>query len=183
MKKSFLLLLFIFFIFHVTIAQSNDWYKIKDKDAAYLIEFPTEPVKGESDVPTDKGTVKMNTYTLQKDNDKNLVYMTSFTKYPDSFFPNKLESEDEQNRVLKNCVDGAVNNTNGKLIYEDKIVFNGYRGRIVKIELSDGYMIKMKVVIVGIKLYLAQVIYTKENDDNLNSKYFFDSLELINVRQ
>lgn len=183
MKKYILLSLAVLFNVSVSIAQSDDWFEIKDEEAAYLIDFPEEPTKGADDVPTDKGTVMMNTYTLQTPDDDNLIYMSSFTKYPDSFFPNQLESEEEQNEVLDNSVNGAVTNTEGELIFDEKITFNGYKGRIIKIKLSDGYIIKMKVLLVDIKLYLTQVIYEEKNDDNLNSKRFFNSLELINVQQ
>ncbi|WP_299116963.1 hypothetical protein [uncultured Winogradskyella sp.] len=161
----------------------NDWHKVKDAYAAYIINFPNQPEKGLTDVPTEKGTVKMHTYTLQSSNDANLVYMSSYTKYPNSFFPNKLESSEKQNEVLDNSVDGAVTNTNGSLVSEKKIVFNGYRGRMIKIALEGDYIIQMKVVLVGIKLYLAQVIYQKEDEGNKNANRFFDSFELINVKQ
>ncbi len=183
MKKNILLILFVFCNIYATIAQSNDWFKVKDTDAAYIISYPQEPEKGSSDVPTDKGTVKMNTYTLQPDGDDNLIYMSSFTEYPASFFPNKLTSLEKQDEVLENSVNGAVNNTKGTLVYQEKLYFNGYRGREIKIEIDGGYIIKMKVILVGVKLYLAQVIYKGENDDNANQKRFFDSFELINVKE
>lgn len=183
MKKYILTALIVFCNLYALTAQENTWFKVKDVNAAYVIEFPSEPEKGEDDVATDRGTVKMNTYTLQKNGDKNLIYMTSFTKYPASFFENGLETEEEQNLVLDNSVNGAVENTKGALEYEEKIMFNGYRGRIIKIGLASGYIIKMKVILVGIKLYLVQVIYKREDDANLRAKRFFDSLELINVKQ
>ena len=123
----------------------------------------------------------MNSYTLQASDDVNLIYMSSYTKYPDSFFPDKLESDERQSEVLDNSVNGAVNSTKGELIFDEKMTFNGYSGRIIKIKLDD-HIIKMKVVLVDIKLYMAQVIYKGVNDDNLNSQRFFDSLELINVK-
>ncbi|RZN83992.1 MAG: hypothetical protein EVB11_02835 [Winogradskyella sp.] len=181
MKRSVLLLLFVFNV-QAIFAQNSDWIKIKDNDAAYIINFPSQPEKADQDVPTDKGTVKMYTYTLQTTDDTNIIYMSSFTEYPNSFFPNKLESAEMQNEVLDNSVNGAVTNTKGTLASEKKIFLNGYRGRMIKISIEGGFIIQMKVILVGIKLYLAQVIYTEENEDNLNSKRFFDSLELINVK-
>ena len=183
MKKSILLTLFLICNTYAAIAQSNNWFKVKDTDAAYVISYPQEPEKGEDDVPTDKGTVKMNTYTLQPDGDDNLIYMSSYTEYPSSFFPNNLASLEKQDEVLENSVNGAVTNTKGELLHEEKMYFNGYRGRYIKIAIDGGYIIKMKVLLVGIKLYLAQVIYKEENDDNVNQKRFFDSFELINVKE
>lgn len=183
MKKNILLSLFVLCNVYATIAQSNDWFKVKDIDAAYIIAFPQEPEKGSEDVPTEKGTVKMNTYTLQPEGDDNLIYMSSFTEYPSSFFPNQLESLEKQDEVLANSVKGAVDNTKGKLLQEEKMYFNGYRGRDIKIGIDGGYIIKMRVLLVGIKLYLAQVIYKEENDKNANQKRFFDSFELINIKE
>ena len=79
-------------------------------------------------------------------------------------------------------INGAVENTKGSLLSEEEIFLNGYRGRVIKIDIEDTYIIKIKIILVGIKLYLAQVIYKKENDDNDNAKRFFDSMELINVK-
>ncbi|PHR74554.1 MAG: hypothetical protein COA67_00320 [Lutibacter sp.] len=183
MKKYILLCLFALCNIYGSIAQNNDWFEIKDKDAAYLIDFPSEPEKGENDVQTDKGTVKMNTYTLQTSDDVNMIYMSSFTKYPESFFEDGLVSEESQNTVLDNSVNGAVTNTEGELILDKKITFNGYKGRVIKIKLSGGYIIYMKVLLVDIRLYLAQVIYEEKDDGNENAKRFFESLELINVKK
>ncbi len=186
MKKPILL---VFFIFNLSalLAQNKDWVKVKDTVAAYIIEFPSNPVKGLENVPTVKGDVKMNTYTFQADkDDENLIYMAFYTKYPDTFFPEGLKTLESQNIALDNAVQGAVNNVNGTLMSKSEIVFNGYNGRDAKISLQSGegqYLIRMKTVLVGTSLYSAQVIYAKAHDDNLNSKYFFNSFELINVKQ
>ena len=181
MKKNILLLFIICNAFNL-LAQNTDWVKIKDIDAAYIINFPSNPKKGSDDVPTDKGTVKMNTYTLQTTDDTNLIYMSSHTEYPKFFFPEGLTSEEKQIEVLDGSINGAVENTKGSLLSEEEIFLNGYRGRVIKIDIEDTYIIKIKIILVGIKLYLAQVIYKKENDDNDNAKRFFDSMELINVK-
>ncbi len=184
--KKLVFLLFFIFNFSALIAQNHDWVKVKDTVHAYVIEFPSSPEKGSTDVPTVKGNVKMYTYTLQSNNDDNIVYMTFFTKYPDSFFPEGLKTLERRNTVLDNAVSGAVTNVKGSLVSKSEIVFNGFNGRDAKIELESGggqYIIRMKTILVGTSLYSAQVICVKENDDNLNSKYFFNSLELINVKQ
>ena len=130
MKKNFFLLLFLVCNIGALMAQNNEWVKVKDTVSAYIIEFPSEPKKESQDVPTDKGAVKMDSYMLQASGDVNLVYMTSFTKYPSSFFENGLDTVEVQNKVLDNCVDGAVTNTKGALMSVQKVSFNGYRGRL-----------------------------------------------------
>ncbi len=182
MRKNIFIALTILCNIYASIAQENEWVKVKDTIAAYIVEYPSAPEKGADDVPTEKGVVKMNTYTLQTEGDENLIYMTSFTEYPASFFENGLDTTDEQQKVLDGSVNGAVTNTKGKLVSDRKISFNGYQGRDIKIEVSGLYIIHMRTILVGYKLYLAQVIYEKINEDNENAKRFFNSLDLINVK-
>ncbi|MDO5980522.1 hypothetical protein [Flavivirga spongiicola] len=186
MKKSILLLFFFICNVSALIAQNKEWVKVKDTVNAYIIEFPTKPQKGSQDVPTAKGTVKMHTYTSQTENDKNKIYMTSFTKYPKSFFENGLNTFESQNRVLNGSIEGAVTNTKGRLVSDKKITFNGYHGRDVKIEVKSldlTYMIEMRTVLAGYNLYLTQIIYEKMNKGHEEAKHFFESFELINVKQ
>ena len=181
MKKLIYVFIACILFSNIISAQAEDkWFTIKDTDAAYSIQFPKEPIKGADDVETGNGTVKMNTYTLQLDNDVNLIYMSSFTKYPDSFFPDRLDSIAKQKEVLENSINGAVTNTNGKLILDESIIFNGYNGKKAKIEVDGGYIINMQVLLVGVQLYITQIIYSKEDDGNTGARRFFDSFELIN---
>lgn len=184
MKKLFVL----FFVcsFYTLIAQNNEWYKIKDLEAAYRIEFPSEPKKGKSDVSTEKGLVTMHTYTYQSDSgDENFIYMSSFSEYPNSFFPEGLNTLEKRNQVLENAVNGAATNTKGTLISKSDMIFNGYNGTDAKISVDvSGFQfnIRMKVILVGFKIYMTQVIYEKDNGDNLNLNRFFNSFELLNVK-
>ena len=55
-----------------------------------------------------------------------------------------------------------------------------------KIQINSSgvmYVMNVRTFLVGYRLYLAQVIYEKTNDENANAKRFFDSFELINVKQ
>lgn len=189
MNRNLFLSFFLILGTHFLFAQENDrWFKIKDTISSYIIEFPTKPIESTQDVPTEKGSVKMNSYTLEAADGENLIYMTSFSKYPSTFFENGLSTFKDQDKVLNGSVSAAVSNTNGKLISDQKIVFNGYNGRITKIELNTIsvdklYIIKLQTILVGYKLYLSQVIYEKTNDGNENAKRFFESFELINIKE
>ncbi|AUP77296.1 hypothetical protein [Flavivirga eckloniae] len=186
-KNAFLL--FLFACVSTLTAQNKEWVKVKDTVNAFVVEFPAQPQKGVEDVPTVKGSVKMDSYTLQTVDDDILIYMTSFTKYPKSFFENGLDTFEEQNKVLNGNVQGVVSNTKGTLVSDKKITFNGYNGRGIVIELNSTpsvnvvYLVQMKIVLVDYNLYLAQVIYEKKNAGNINAKRFFESFELIKVKQ
>jgi hypothetical protein len=186
MKSSFALFLILIISSPILFAQENDWVKTKDLELAYRIDFPEKVERSSQSVPTAQGSVEMISYTLNSSHLDNLIYMSSFTEYPSTFFVDGLDTLEKQYEVLDRSVNGAVNNVKGQLISDDKITFNGYPGRIIKIGLESGgesYIIRMKTLLVGFKLYLMQTISLKENDDNLDTKRFFDSFELINVKE
>lgn len=184
MKNIVFLFLFCFCV-SVT-AQNNEWVKVKDTASAYIIKFPLKPKKGSQNVPTANGDVEMITYTVSSDNTDSFLYMTSFSQYPSSFFPNGLDTFEKRSKVLDGSVNGAVTNVKGRLISDAKMIFNGYDGRNIKIEVnfqSLPYIIHMKMILVGFKLYMIQTISAKEKDGNADEQRFFDSFELINVKQ
>lgn len=166
-------------------AQNKKWVTVKDTELGYRIDFPSTAKKDAVDVPTEKGPVVMNTYTVSSPGEVNLVYMTSSSEYPESFFPNGLSSAEAQNTVLDNAVNGAVTNVKGRLMFKEDITFNGYRGRLFKIEVNQGglYVITMRTVLVGYQLYMMQTISQMKDIDNDRTKQFFDSFELINVKK
>ncbi len=169
-------------------AQHEDWVTVKDTVNAYVIAFPETPEKKTQDVSTVKGSIKMDSYMLSTSNDVNIIYMTSFSEYPKSFFKNGLDTFEAQNKVLSGSVNGAITNTKGKLVSDENITFNGYPGRKVRIEVDNSvthavYVIEMKTILAGYNVYLAQTICEKAHVGNARAKKFFDSLELINVKK
>ncbi len=185
MKLYTVLVLILMISNPIVFAQDKSWVNTKDLELAYEIDFPEKVEKEFQEVPTDKGNVNMVSYMLSPNNMDNLVYMSSYTKYPSSFFPNGLDTFEKQHKVLDGAVNGAAANVKGQLIADKKIVFNGYNGRSIKIELESGgtYIINMKMFLVDYKLYMMQTICAKGNDGNSETTRFFDSFELLNVKQ
>lgn len=176
----------VFFISFLGVAQGGQWITKKSIEGEFKLEFPDTPKYSTETVPTVKGDVTMDSFSYQEpDSSKeNFIYMIAFTKYPDSFFPNGLSDSSQIDTVLNNAVNGAVQNTNGNLISNKSISFNGFQGKEAKISISDNaYIIKMRLYIVGLTLYTVQVIYDKKNDDNNTATYFFNSFELIKTNK
>ena len=188
MRNYFYTILLFLCTCSIAFGQTKEWITVKDTIAAYIIDFPAQAKKSSQDVPTEKGNVVMNSYTVQTLNDKNLIYMTSYTKYPDSFFPNGLNTVEEIQAVLDGSVAGAVKNTNGTLLSDTSIVFNGYQGRNFQIGIVDpatkeNYIIHMHAYMVDLSLYITQVIYSEKDEANDDAWRFFESFELINVKR
>ncbi len=184
--RNLLVLFAMLFYSFACFSQDTEWITVKSIEKGYRIDFPGEAKDNSQDVQTEKGTVIMHTYQLQPVNSDNLIYMTSFTEYPESFFSDGLDTLEKQTKVLNNSVNGAVTNTKGTLVSDEKILFNGFNGRKVKISINPGgesYIITMKIVLTDFKLYLVQTIALKGKEDNLDGSHFFDSFELISVKQ
>lgn len=181
MKKYFVFV-FLILINLATVAQGSDWYKVKDVDAGYILKFPKKPKKEQQEIPTDKGMLQMDMYVYENSLGKNLMYYASHTQYPVKLFPDGIDRQREF-EMLDASVKGAVNNSKGELISDEKIIFNGYNGRLIKIRIQGGYIIKMQEVLAGLNLYIIQTVYAESDDNNNDSKIFFDSFELINVKK
>lgn len=167
-------------------AQDCNWELVRDVESGYRISFPGSAEKASQEVPTAKGNVIMETYSYQSDigvNDPIMVYMTATSKYPDSFFPDGVKEESDMQAMLDGSVSGAVNNTKGTLRSSENIYFNGYPGRIAKINIQGGYILEMKTVLVDLRLYLVQVIYAEKDEDTENAKRFFSSFDILNVKK
>lgn len=182
-----LLITFIFSTFVlIGYGQESSWSTMKSTEMAFRIDFPQKAKAKSQDVPTAKGDVVMNSFEASSVNDKNFFYMASFSQYPTSFFPDGVDTFQKQTKMLDGSVNGAVENTKGTLVQDKKIVFNGYNGRRVKIEVpagDDAYVLSMMIVLVNYKLYISQVISNKGSEENEDTTRFFDSFELINVKE
>ncbi|RNC86290.1 MAG: hypothetical protein ED556_08325 [Winogradskyella sp.] len=165
---------------------AQDWVTVKDIDLGYRLDFPTTATKDNKDVPTAKGNVVMHTYTAYPAaGDDNILYMSSFSEYPESFFPEGLKTQEQIDTVLEGAVNGAVTNVNGTLLSKKDIVFNGYPGRHFKIEVDQAgstYILTMWNILVDYRMYIVQTIALKGSEENDNFKKFLDSFELIKVK-
>lgn len=166
-------------------AQECNWQTVKDTEGGYRISFPGEAEYAADDVPTVKGNVVMKSYTYQAEvgsEDKNIVYMTGLTQYPDSFFTGGIIDQNQRQKMLDNATDGILESTDGTLKSEEKITFNGYPGRIAKINVKGDLILEVKIVFVDQRVYVVQAIYFTKEEGNEFAKKFFDSFELINVK-
>lgn len=180
--KLYFALVFAAVVFNMN---AQDWTTVKEVNYGYRADFPGKTQSQTNKVPTEKGEVTMYSHSFSgKESDKNLIYMSTFTEYPLSFFPNGLSSDKAQNTLLDGAVDGAVSNVGGSLISKESIVFNGYPGRYFKIQLERGatFIMTMRAVLVGYRFYMIQTIARKGDSDNNEKKRFFDSFELIKVK-
>jgi len=179
MKNLFFALTLFITCSSLSIAQ--DWINYKSEELAFIAEFPSEPTKTVQKVNTAVGELDMHMIMYAPTSgDDNAVYSVIKSDYPESNFE---DADDEYNsKVLDGAVNGAVTNVNGKLLYDNKITFNGYPGRDFKVEISGGFLY-IKAYLVNNSMYITQVICISVNDKNTSIKRFFDSFDIIKVKE
>ncbi|WP_430408348.1 hypothetical protein [Kordia sp.] len=179
MKKAFLVMTVLFLSFSAVNAQ--DWTKYKAEDLAFTAIFPQEPKRTVQKVNTAVGELDMHMIMhAPTSGDDNAVYSVIRSDYPEEQF---ADADDDYNaNVLDGAVEGAVKNVKGKLVFDNKVKFNGYPGRSIKIKMEGGY-IYINAYLVENSMFITQVICLEAKDKNTSIQRFLNSFELIKTKQ
>ncbi len=169
------------FLLSFNAVNAQTWEKYKAEDLAFVAYYPKEPKRTVQKVSTAVGELDMHMIMhAPTSGDDNAVYSVIRSDYPKEQFK---DADDEYNAtVLNGAVNGAVSNVQGKLLFDEKITFNGYPGRSIKIEIQGGF-IYINAYLVENSMFITQVICLSSNDENPSIKRFLDSFELIKVKQ
>ena len=159
---------------------AQDWTKYKAEDLAFVAYYPKEPKRTVQKVSTAVGELDMHMIMhAPTEGDKNAVYSVIRSDYPEEQFTN---ADDEYNStVLDGAVDGAVKNVDGKLVFDNKVKYNGYPGRSIKIEINGGF-IYINAYLVENSMFITQVICLTANDGNKAIERFLNSFEIIKTK-
>ncbi|TJY33415.1 hypothetical protein [Pontimicrobium aquaticum] len=178
--KSLFFIIALFFV-SIEVTSQSSWLDFKSVEFAFRAEFPKEPTKSVQNVPTAVGDIDMHMFMLQStsNDDNNVIYSVIRSDYPEEQFE---DADDEYNNtVLDGAVNGAVTNVKGELVFDNKITFNGYPGRSIKINIDQAY-IYMNAYLIENTIYITQVICMKQKDKNEDINRFLDSFDIIKVK-
>ena len=179
MKK---LILFIgICVLSAHMVDAQDWTKYKSEDLAFIADFPEEPKRTVQKVNTAVGELDMHMIMHSPTSgDDNAVYSVIRSDYPVDQF---VDADDKYNTsVLDGAVQGAVNNVNGELVFDDKITFNGFPGRSIKIKIQGGF-IYIRAYLVNNTMFISQVICVTDNDENSSIERFLNSFDIIKTNE
>jgi hypothetical protein len=173
-------LLIIILFLNVTVLMSQDWTKYKNEELNFIADYPSAPVKSIQEIETAVGILDMHmVMCTPTSGDDNVIYSIIRSDYPKEQFENA--TDDYNNSVLDGAVEGAVSNVKGKLIFDNKITFNGYPGRSIKISITGAFLY-LKPILVENIMFIVQVICVEENDKNKSIKRFMDSFDIIKTK-
>lgn len=178
MKQALFLMTVFFLSFNAVNAQN--WEKYKAEDLAFIAYYPSEPNRTVQKVNTAVGELDMHMIMYAPTSgDDNAVYSVIRSDYPKEQFKNA--DADYNASVLDGAVKGAVSNVNGTLVYDNKVTFNGYPGRSIKISIQGGF-IYINAYLVENSMFITQVICLVDKDENKSIKRFLDSFEIIKTK-
>ena len=106
-------------------------------------------------------------------------------------YPEKIETDEEKNRVLNNGAKAAAENVHSELLSLKEITVDGNPGRLLRERMRDGSSMYAKMVLVGSRLYQVAATLPRPGVVNAESMQvyedaatrFIDSFKLSLVAQ
>lgn len=163
-----------------SVNETEFWFKQSFGDGE--VYFPNEPQKLEREVNSEFGFVTSHIFLYQAPIDSiklngNVAFIFAYTDYPNI----ESLSKDDFNNFLNNRRDGAIQNSNGRLLLEERIFYNKYEGRRWRALLdNEANISNAYAYLVDDRFYLLQVISIREYDNNRGIDKFLKSFKLLN---
>jgi hypothetical protein len=156
------------------------WEEMVSTAGGFGIRVPGFMVEKVDTMKTQLGEMAYHTYFFQspvKTSD-NLFYMVSYCDYPEgSVHADSTELLEEFFDVT--AKESAFSIT-GELVYSNPWDWNGYPGRIWRVDYLQGEaIIKTRAFLVENRYFTMQTIMLKDKSLNASSKQFFDSFYLL----
>ena len=144
-------------------------------EGRFSILFPGEPERKLQQEKTPIGTVE---FVMYQAGSKEIGFMVGYVDHPQSMFEGPNVDIEE---MLDGARDSAVQNVKGILENEKVLDFHGNPGREIEIKVPKKATIRVRVVLIGNRLY--QVMAVSESKSALKEKApkFFDSFEVDGI--
>jgi len=158
----------------------NAWKEYSSKRGLFTIIFPGTPTDDDNSSGTPsrlEGRKYMLTTTA--------VYAVYYMDFP-ADFPNDLEKEGMlRKQWFDNARDATVSQSKARFLDETDIAIDGHPGRLLKLALPGGGILREKQFVVGKRVYQILVITPKESlapdggrFDQSRATRFLDSFKL-----
>ncbi len=148
---------------------ADEWKLIAPEGADLTCEMPGAPKASNQKVDTAVGPIEVILHVLEFEGGAFLVNSTTIP-------PNAPAATIEER--LNGARDGAVKNSQGKLLEEKKIKLGVNQGRELLIEQGSGLFVRARVYMAGKRL-VQVVAVTKSKEATPDVTRFLDSLKLV----
>lgn len=175
MKILFISLLNILLLSFV---QGQEWEVYKNSEYKFSVAVPGKFLINQRDVLTDAGEIKVTSHAFKtNDGASNLLYQV--LHYPIQSMPEGADSEDYYQEVFASIVEGAVENAQAELFYENYELTLVDPFVIWKMKTKNDIFIKSKAVLHNQRVYILQVMTRKNKSLNDDITTFIESLRFF----
>src|SRR6476469_2248024 len=149
-------------------AQQTAWTAFSSDEGGFSVLMPGVPNPNKLTVNTTSGVAEANMFSLS---DESLnEYIVAYSKYP------KTDSKEVSTGKLFDKVrDGILLVQHGKLLNEAAIALDGFSGRSIAVERSDGVIITARFYVVGDRFYQLSVNAKTNGREAEATNRFLDS--------
>ncbi|MCA1592122.1 MAG: energy transducer TonB [Acidobacteria bacterium] len=123
---------------------SKAWKEFSSAEGRFTVLLPGTPTPQVQTQDTAIGKLDVHTFTLTT----SMQYGVMFVDYPRT-----MEDSGAAKQFLDGARDGGVKGVNGTLLEEKETSLDGHPGRIIKVRVGDGYVMRVKFYVVKNRLY------------------------------
>ncbi len=157
-------------------AGQTAWQEFTSTAGGYSIVMPGKPIEQKQAVDTTGGSVDL--YSASIDNQSG-SYIAMYADYP----ANAVGQSDPQ-KLLDGSRDGAVANSGGTLVSEQKLLLNNNPGREIQVSVpaqngQAAVLIVDRYFLVGQRLYQTMAIIPNSQQVSADARKFLDSFKLL----
>ena len=157
-------------------AQQPVWKELRSIEGGFSVLMPGVPTPNKVTVNTASGVEEANMFSLS---DESLnEYIVAYGKYTEA-----NSKEVSTDKLFDNVRDGILLIQQGKLLSEAAITLEGYRGRAIAVERSDGVITVARFYVVDNRFYQLSVKAKTNEREPEAPKRFLDSFKLLPIKQ
>ncbi len=159
-------------------AGQTGWQEFRSTAGGYSIVMPGKPIEQKQTVDTSGGSVDL--YSASIDNQSG-SYIAMYADYPAS-----AVGQSDPQKLLDSSRDGAVANSGGTLVSEQKLLLNNNPGREIQVSVpaqngQAAVLIVDRYFLVGQRLYQTMAIIPNGQQVSAEAQKFLDSFKLLKL--
>jgi hypothetical protein len=149
-----------------------NWKPFTSKEGGFSITMPDPTTQTKKTLKTASGPLQVTVISAEGRDDA--LFVVSYSDYPE----NDLKTGTPEER-LEHARKGAVNHAKGKLRSDKPLEMNGHPGREIVIEKDGNVIAKMRLYLVGRRLYQVMVLGNGPVFKGKEADSFLHSFRLI----
>ncbi len=153
------------------VQENPDWKPFASERAGFTIAFPSPPKESKQRVQAAAGELEVLVFVSEEKNDTSFVVSCSDV-------PESASGKETIDKRLDFARDGAAANSRGKLRTEKKIEREGHPGRDLVIDHEDTTVVRLRLFVVGRRLYQVMVIGPGTVATSRDVTFFLDSFRV-----